>query len=134
MQKINHIISVINNNRRSLERRKNNIFMSNLVKKIKWNLSNQKLPELFVYDEASVEANNQMQEPLKKLYEYEKQPNMREKVKEYITELKEEIKRVEKCIIDNGDNAPDTNNMLLARIQTLQEVIYDLQGKMEEVL
>jgi len=108
--------------------------MSNLVKKIKWNLPNQKLPELFVYDEASVEANNQMQEPLKKLYEYEKQPNMREKIREYITELKEEIKRVEKCIIDNGDNTPDTNNMLLARIQTLQEVIYDLQGKMEEVL
>lgn len=107
--------------------------MSNLVKKIKWNLLNQKLPELFVYDEASVEANNQMQEPLKKLYEYEKQPNIREKVKEYIAELKEEIKRVEKCIIDNGDNAPNTNNMLLARMQTLQEVIYDLEGRIEEL-
>lgn len=108
--------------------------MNNLVKKIKWNLPNQKLPELFVYDEASVEANNQMQEPLEKLYQYENQPDMREKIKEYIAELNAEIKRVEKCIIDNGDDAPDTNNMLLTRIQTLQEVINDLQGRMEEAL
>ena len=61
-------------------------------------------------------------------------PDMREKIREYIDELNTEIKRCEKCIIDNGDDAPDTNNMIMVRIQTLQEVIYDLEGRMEEVI
>ena len=61
-------------------------------------------------------------------------PDMREKIREYIDELNTEIKRCEKCIIDNGDDAPDTNNMIMVRIQTLQEVIYALEGRMEEVI
>lgn len=61
-------------------------------------------------------------------------PDMREKIREYIDKLNTEIKRCEKCIIDNGDDAPDTNNMIMVRIQTLQEVIYDLEGRMEEVV
>ena len=61
-------------------------------------------------------------------------PNMREKIKEYIMELDTEIGRCKKCVIDNGDDAPDTNNMIMVRIQTLQEVIYDLEGRMEEVI
>ena len=34
-----------------------------------------------------------MQEPLEKLYEYENQPDMREKVKEYMADLESEINR-----------------------------------------
>jgi hypothetical protein len=73
-----------------------------------------------------------MQEPLEKLYQYENQPNMREKVDEYIGELEMEIDRCEQCIIDNGIEAETTNNMLLARCETLHEVINDLKGRLEE--
>lgn len=59
---------------------------------------------------------------------------MREKIREYIIELNTEIKRVEQCIIDNGDAASSTNNMLLARIQTLTEVKNDLQSKLDEII
>lgn len=59
---------------------------------------------------------------------------MREKIREYIIELNTEIKRVEQCIIDNGDVAPSTNNMLLARIQILTEVKNDLQSKLDEII
>lgn len=63
----------------------------------------------------------------------QQETSMRDKVKEYIGELDVEIKRVERCIIDNGDDTPNVNNMLLARIQTLQEVMNDLQSRLEEV-
>lgn len=59
---------------------------------------------------------------------------MRKKIREYIIELNTEIKRVEQCIIDNGDADPSTNNMLLARIQTLTEVKNDLQSKLDEII
>ena len=75
-----------------------------------------------------------MQEPLKRLYQYENQPNMREKVREYIGELDTEIERVEQCIIENGEDAVDTNNMLFSRIQTIIEVKNDLQGRLEEMI
>lgn len=87
---------------------------------------------MFVYAEADLDSNQKMQEPLQKLYQYENQPNMREKVVEYIGELKMEIKRVEQYIVDNEKEAGTTNNMLLARCQTLQEVINDLKGRLEE--
>ena len=48
-----------------------------------------------MYGEADFEANKAMQEPLGKLYQYENQPNMREKVVEYIGELETEIDRLE---------------------------------------
>lgn len=63
---------------------------------------------------------------------FDDKPDMREKVVEYIGELKMEIKRVEQCIVDNEKEAETTNNMLLARCQTLQEVINDLKGRLEE--
>lgn len=59
-------------------------------------------------------------------------PDMREKVKEYIGELETEIGRCEQCIIDNGIEAETTNNMLLARCETLHEIIDDLKGRLEE--
>ena len=56
---------------------------------------------------------------------------MRDKVREYIDELETEIKRCEQCIVDNGEYAENTNNMLLVRCQPLQEVINDLKYKLE---
>lgn len=105
--------------------------MNKLIQKVKWNLDGSNT-DMYVYGEADFEANKSMQEPLEKLYQYENQPNMREKVVEYIGELKMEIKRVEQCIVDNEKEAETTNNMLLARCQTLQEVINDLKGRLEE--
>lgn len=103
-------------------------------------ITNVKLPgtdfhNMYIYGEASVEANKEMQEPLEKLYKYENQPDlvgMQGMVKEYIDELEKEIKRCKKCIIDNGDVAPDTNNMFIVRMETLQQVIYDLESRLEE--
>lgn len=105
--------------------------MNKLIQKVKWNLDGSNT-DMYVYGEADFEANKSMQEPLEKLYQYENQPNMREKVVEYIGELKMEIKRVEQYIVDNEKKAETTNNMLLARCQTLQEVINDLKGRLEE--
>lgn len=87
---------------------------------------------MFVYAEADLDSNQKMQEPLQKLYQYENQPDMREKVVEYIGELEMEIDRCEQCIIDNGIEAETTNNMLLARCETLHEIIGDLKGRLEE--
>ena len=64
-------------------------------------ITNVKLPgtdfhNMYIYGEASVEANKEMQEPLEKLYKYENQPDlvgMLGMVKEYIDELEKEIKR-----------------------------------------
>lgn len=105
--------------------------MNKLIQKVKWNLDGSNT-DMYVYGEADFEANKSMQEPLEKLYQYENQPNMREKVVEYIGELKMEIKRVEQYFVDNEKEAGTTNNMLLARCQTLQEVINDLKGRLEE--
>lgn len=107
--------------------------MDKLVHEVNWNLPGSKPQQLYMYGEADFESNRQMQEPLEKLYQYENTPDMREKVREYIDKLDAEIKRVEQYIIDNGDEAPNVNNMLLARIQTLQEVMNDLQSRLEDV-
>ena len=39
-----------------------------LIQKIKWELPNSPQMEMFMYGEASVEANKEMQGPLEKLY------------------------------------------------------------------
>lgn len=49
--------------------------MSKLIQKVNWNL-NSKSEQFFMYGEASVEANQEMQIPLEKLYQYENQPDM----------------------------------------------------------
>ena len=41
-----------------------------LIQKIKWGLPNSPQMEMFMYGEASVEANKEMQGPLEKLYQY----------------------------------------------------------------
>lgn len=108
--------------------------MDKLVHEVNWNLPGSKPQQLYMYGEADFESNRQMQEPLEKLYKYENALDMRKKIREYVDELGTEIKRVEQCIIDNGDGVPNVNNMLLARIQTLQEVMNDLQSRLEEVV
>ena len=60
--------------------------MDKLVKHIKMDMPGFPKQGLYCYGEASFEANQAMQEPLEKLYKYENQPDMREKVMEYIGE------------------------------------------------
>lgn len=45
--------------------------MTKLVRKVEWELPGSPKIETYMYGEASVEANQEMQEPLEKLYEYE---------------------------------------------------------------
>lgn len=108
--------------------------MEKLVQKVNWNLPNSKPQQLYMYGEASIEANQAMQEPLEKLYHYENQLDIRIKIREYIEDLNMEIARIKQCIVDNGDDTPNTNNMLFAKIQTLTEVKNDLQNRLEEVI
>lgn len=106
--------------------------MDKLVQKVKWELPGSPKTEMFMYGNASVDANQEMQEPLGKLYQYENQPNMREKVKEYINELKEEIKR---CENKTGDIYNQYTILSLeGRIIVLTEVVNDLQGRLDEVI
>ena len=45
--------------------------MKKLVHKVKWELPSSQKMEMYMYGDASVETNQEMQKPLKKLYEYE---------------------------------------------------------------
>ena len=58
--------------------------MDKLVQYIKMDMSGIPKQGLYCYGEASFEVNQAMQEPLEKLYNYENQPDMREKIREYI--------------------------------------------------
>ena len=97
---------------------------------------------LYCYGEASFEANQAMQEPLEKLYKYENQPDMREKVREYISELDVEIDR---CVdeaesilaaIGDYDEKPMPSNYirLVERAEVLNEVKNDLQSRLEGLI
>lgn len=92
---------------------------------------------MYMYGEADFETNKAMQEPLEKLYQYENQPNMREKVKEYIRELETEIKRLEsdleeKQMTYNVEACKVTATE--SRLNTIIEVKNDLLGRLEEVI
>ena len=114
--------------------------MDKLVQHIKMNMPGIPKQGLYCYGEASFEANQAMQEPLEKLYKYENQPDMREKVREYISELNAEYDR---CIgqaesilasIGDYDEKPMPLNYikLVERAEVLNEVKNDLQGRLEE--
>ena len=114
--------------------------MDKLVQYIKMDMPGFPKQGLYCYGEASFEANQSMQEPLEKLYKYENQPDMREKVKEYISELDAEYDR---CIcqaesilsaIGDYDEKPMPSNYikLVERAEVLNEVKNDLQGRLEE--
>ena len=108
--------------------------MNKLVQHIKIDFPG--IPGMYCYSEASFEANKEMQEPLEKLYKLENQPNMRDKVKEYITELGKEISRCEKLYDDSSANYSDPTRSLAiqCRIETLSQVKCDLESRLEELV
>ena len=116
--------------------------MEKLVQHIKMDMQGFPKQGLYCYSEASFEANQAMQEPLKKLYNYENQPDMREKIREYISELDVEYDR---CIdqaesilaaIGDYDEKPMPTNYirLEERAKVLGEVKNDLQSRLEELI
>lgn len=62
--------------------------------------------------------------------QYENQPDMRKKVKEYIGELNTEIDRLEN-LLKNTDNPYDLQ--IKGRLNAIIEVKNDLLGRLEEV-
>lgn len=105
--------------------------MDNLVQKVNWDMPLIKNQCMFVYAEADLDSNQKMQEPLQKLYQYENQPDMREKIKEYIGELDIEVDRLED-LLKNTDSPYDLQ--IKGRLNAIIEVKNDLLGKLEEVV
>ena len=116
--------------------------MDRLVQHIKMDMPGIPKQGLYCYGEASFEANQVMQEPLEKLYKYENQPDMREKVREYISELDVEIDRcvdeaesILAAIGDYDEKPMPTNYIRLEeRAKVLGEVKNDLQGRLNELI
>ena len=109
--------------------------MDKLVQHIKMDMPGISKQGLYCYDEASFEANQAMQEPLEKLYKYENQPDMREKVREYRSELNKEIKRCMNWQDDHYDKLGSLEfEKMCSRVMTLQEVRNDLKGRLEELV
>lgn len=109
--------------------------MDKLVQHIKIDMQGFLKQDLYCYDKASFKANKAMQEPLEKLYKYENQPDMREKIKEYISELDAEINRCHHLAEQNmNDEATTVAEMMVVRVQTLMEVKNDLESRLEELL
>lgn len=110
--------------------------MSRLIEKIKWELPNSPKIEMYIYGEASVEANQAMQEPLGKLYQYENQPDMREKIREYINELDTKIDRLESDLEKQMTYNVEACNVTAteSRLHAIIEVKNDLLGRLEEAI
>ena len=116
--------------------------MDKLVKHIKMDMSGFPKQGLYCYGEASFEANQLMQEPLEKLYKYENQPDMREKIREYIDELDAEYDRCTDqaesilAAIGDYDEKPMPLNYikLVERAEVLMEVKNDLQSRLDELI
>ena len=114
--------------------------MKKLVQYINWKLSKVISNKMYYYGEASFEANQAMQEPLEKLYKYENQPDMREKVKEYISELDTEIDRCHKEISNLSYDEVQVRvnraeiDVYQCRAKTLIEVKNDLQSRLDELI
>lgn len=103
--------------------------MGKLVQKVNFNLS--VFPKtMYCYGEASFEANQEMQEPLEKLYKYESQPDIREKIKKYVRELDTTIKKVEDEIANTSDKSYEAR--MMSRLDTLTDVKNDLQVIIED--
>lgn len=96
--------------------------------------------EYYYCDGVDREINQAMQEPLKKLYKYENQPDMREKVKEYMSELDTEIDRCNKEISNLSYDEVQVRanraeiNVYQCRTKTLIEVKNDLQSRLDELI
>ena len=107
--------------------------MGKLVQCVEWNLTSIIPNKMYCYGEANFEANQAMQEPLEKLYKYENQPDMREKVKEYISELDMEIDRCEQEAVNHSDSKIEYMRYMV-RLETLVQVKNDLQCRLEELV
>ena len=113
-----------------------------IVQHIKMDMQGFPKQGLYCYGEASFEANQVMQEPLEKLYKYENQPDMREKIREYISELDTEYDRcmdqaesILAAIGDYDEKSMPTNYIRLEeRAKVLGEVKDDLQGRLNELI
>ena len=109
--------------------------MDKLVQQIKMDMPGIPKQGLYCFGEASFETNQAMQEPLEKLYKYENQPDMREKVKEYIGELDVELNRCRSWLNDNREKLGSVSfERMYGRINALMEVKNDLQGRLEEMV
>lgn len=110
--------------------------MDKLVQKLNWDMPFIKNQYMFVYADADFDSNQKMQEPLQKLYQYENQPDMREKIKEYIGELDAEIamleSNLEKQMTYNVEACKVTATE--SRLNAIIEVKNDLLGRLEEVI
>ena len=108
--------------------------MGKLIQKVSWNLPNLPSQQLYVYGEASVDSNQKMQEPLQKLYQYENQPDMREKIREYISELDTEIDRLERDLEKQMIFNVETTKVAIteSRMKALIDVKTDLEGRLME--
>lgn len=110
--------------------------MNKLVQKVAMDIMDILLDEMYIYGNANLEENLAMQEPLEKLYQYENQPNMREKIREYINELDTEIDRLEsdleKQMTYNVEACKVSSTE--SRLNAIIEVKNDLLGRLEEVI
>lgn len=104
-----------------------------IVQHIKMDMPGFPKQGLYCYGEASFEANQAMQEPLEKLYKYENQPDMREKVREYISELDTEYDRCMDCIEEHMNSEACQVSAMEMRVKTLMEVKNDLESRLEEL-
>ena len=89
---------------------------------------------LYCYGEASFEANQAMQEPLEKLYNYENRPDMREKIREYIGELNAEYDRCMIWIEEHMNGEACQVSAMEMRAKTLNDVKNDLQNRLDELV
>lgn len=108
--------------------------MDKLIQHIKINMPGFPKQGLYCYGEASFESNQAMQEPLEKLYKYENQPDMREKVREYISELDVEYGRCMDWLEDHMDGEACQVSEMEMRADTLMEVKNDLQSRLEALV
>lgn len=65
--------------------------MDKLVQKVKWELPGSPKTEMFMYGNASVAANQEMQEPLERLYQYENQTDIKEQIRGILENLTEYV-------------------------------------------
>lgn len=84
----------------------------------------------YMYSDASVEANKEIQEPLEKLYKYENQLDMRESIRDYIDKLCAKIKRCEAEIVNTKDVGYEAR--MMARLDALTEVRNNLLERLDE--
>ena len=106
--------------------------MDKLVQHIKMDVPGFPKQGLYCYGEASFETNQAMQEPLEKLYKYENQPDMRGKIREYISELDAEYDRCMDWIEEHMDGEACQVSVMEMRAKTLMEVKNDLESRLEE--